>query len=211
MFQRRPVASVLLLAALAIALTLLIAMSLDAELGDVGEWVSGVGTAGALAVSLYLLWHEQAIRREQQARLITYEVGVKTFDSDDYSLADPPDGPCLYVTNNSDEAVFDLTVQPEPYDPDGEAPGALFGTIPPHTTREAFWPFWPDRPSPARPTINFVDARGIAWHRDRFRLTLLSDKPEAIKDLDIDLVSPPQPMHRPPDDGDAPGGAPDPG
>jgi hypothetical protein len=160
------------------------------------------------AAALFLVAQGQTDRRKieierqrRQASLVSHWVGIKTFDSDEYSLADPLHGPCLYVRNHSDQPIYDGVIQPEPYDPEGPAPGGLWAMIPPGETREAFWPYWPDRPHEVRPTINFLDANGIAWHRDAFRLTVLSRKPEAVKVIDIDLVSPPEPMHRPPEAG----------
>jgi len=174
--------------------------------GNIGEWLAGLGTLAALAVSLFLIRQEQENRRRdaddrerRQARLVYGWVGIKTFDdANRYTLADPLYGPCFYIRNNSDEPIYDVTLQPEPYDPNANTRGALWNTILPGETREAFWRDWPDQPSDIRPTINFVDANGIAWHRDRTTLTRLGGGPD-IKFVGIDRVSPPEPMHRPGD------------
>jgi hypothetical protein len=189
---------------LVVAAVVAVGVWTDAPFGNVGEWLSGLGTVAALSASLYLLHQGQTDRRRtdvererRQARLVSYWVGIKTFDSDDYSLADPPDGPCLYIRNVSDQPIYDVVVQPEPFDPDNaQAPIGMWAMVPPGEIREAFWPFWPDMPHDVRPTLNFVDANGVAWHRDAFRLTVLSRKPEALRLVGMDMVTPPMPMKR---------------
>lgn len=176
---------------------LAIGVALHANLGTVGDWVSGVVAVG-LSASRSTCWIWQSGGTVQrQARLVSPWIDVKTFPTDAYSRDDPPTGPCLYVRNDCTKPIYQVVIQPEPHDPHGLARGGTWATISPGETKEAFWPFWPDEPSDVRPTINFMDASGIVWHRDRSTLTNLSRDPGAPESVGMDTVSPPKPMQRP--------------
>ena len=56
-----------------------------------------MSTARSQACSISSRAREAAERARRQAGLVTYWVGIKTFDEPGrYSLADPLTGPCLY-------------------------------------------------------------------------------------------------------------------
>jgi hypothetical protein len=153
--------------------------------------LAALGTTAAFGLSL-LLWVERhRDRKVLQSRRVSQWIGVKRF------VGDAAEGPCLYVRNNSDQPIWEVSVEPKPDEADGDEAAGTWVMIPPGETRESFWRFWPDESSGVRPTISFIDDNGTAWHRDEFRLTHLGRVRGAIKTTGVDRLKPPRPIHRP--------------
>jgi hypothetical protein len=173
------------------------------ELGNLGEWMSGIGALAALGVSLYLIHDAQVLRardaeeRERaQARLVSCWIGTR----EETVYVGPPvarfgtkeqRAPCVYVRNTSDQPIHEVVIQPEPFDPEMSEMVSMWPSVPPGETVDSGWPDMPDEPQRARPMVNFVDDNGITWQRDGFRLTVLSRAADKVKQLGLYKVSPP--------------------
>jgi hypothetical protein len=110
---------------------LLLAVSLTArlsgEVGNLGEWVGGLGAMAALGVSLYLIHDAQALRRRddeererRQARLVSCWAATKdvtTTGAEGEPTSWGP-APLVRVRNMSDHPVYSVVVRPEPDQPD---------------------------------------------------------------------------------------------
>ena len=153
--------------------------------------VSSLAGAASFVLSLFLWVDRRSGRKVREARIVSQWVAVKKF------MAEAAEGPCLYVRNNSDRPIWDVRIEPEPYEADGDESAGTWAMIPPGETRESFWRFWPDESSGVRPTIRFVDDNGCAWRRDEFRLTHLGSVRDDIKTSGVDTMRPPRPMRRP--------------
>jgi hypothetical protein len=185
---------------------LLLAVSLTAilggEVGNLGEWMSGLGAVSALGVSLYLIHDAQALRRRddeererRQALLVSCWAATKDITTTDAEGTPTSWGPAplVRVRNMSDHPIYSIVVRPEPDQPDKPWMVPMWATIPPRETVESGWPYGPDRPQASRPVIAFTDQNGITWERDEFRLRVLSRAANKVQLLGLDRVSPPVP------------------
>lgn len=139
----------------------------------IAEWLSAIGTIGAFAVSLWLLWEQ--IKESKKRRLVEQSNTAKHVSAW-CDLTD--DSATLWVQNLSKEPVYylvayigkfgtNLELLPEP---DNMYMEPVFGTVPPEAkldfvvdkefvTGERF----PDIPEVA---IEFTDTEGVHWRRN---------------------------------------------
>lgn len=140
------------------------------ESGNAAEWVAAVGTVGAFAATVVLLWFEQRARRaqeaeqrRQQARLVS--AWTKRWDS---MTVD-----CV-IRNGSSEPIYDVSLRTLDFPSDRTVDSADFVAITPETTVDA--PLRPPEVAPQDPILRlgvpidlrFTDSAGHHWLRDRF-------------------------------------------
>ena len=152
---------------------LLLAQDQD-RLGTIPDWLAAVGTLGAFAVALWLLFKELAARREQeedrrreQARLVTAWMMSKPLSRTEERSA-------IVIRNGSDEPVFDgwcvLVASTSRFASERKPVfdwELRWRVLPPHETLEdeLDLPQLLTPPWDARIRLSFTDAAGRRWTR----------------------------------------------
>lgn len=124
--------------------------------GSAPEWFAAVGTVGALAVSLYLIWNERSLRINQQARSMAVRV--------EWNRAVAGQNPrkyFIYINNAGDSPVRAEITRVG----DARYPVIKMGVIPPHDTKD--WDLEEDKflpeSDPPFVEIEFLDLDGVRW------------------------------------------------
>ena len=148
-----------MLGAVAAALSLS-ALSVSGWVSTVADAVAALGTAGALMVSLYLLWDERKLRlREQASKVAVWVEWERSLQHDT-----TPRQFFAYVKNSSDDPVYveALTIDDNP------EPAVVWGTVPGHELTDDGLDVGQFPPSGEVPSvaIEFLDVNRVLWRRD---------------------------------------------
>lgn len=123
--------------------------------GNAAEWFAAVGTVGALAVSLYLIWNERSLRINQQARRMA------VWSEWDRTVAGQnPRKFFVYISNAGDSPVHARISKVG-----GSNYPVIMGVIPPHGIKD--WGLEEDKFPPEGNApfveIEFMDLDRVYW------------------------------------------------
>jgi hypothetical protein len=144
-------------------------MTATVDMGSLPDWVSAVGTLGAFAVALYLLYRElinRQIEREErlkdQASLVSGWGIISSVDSGTICTA--------VVRNSSNQLIYKCRIEARIEATSRKRPPrlayAMWYVVPPGGEEQSSWKL--DRYHPSQwPAIEltFIDARGNTWRR----------------------------------------------
>jgi hypothetical protein len=145
-----------------------------------GDFLAAIGAGTSFALVLSIVQHLQHLyeRERVQALLVSCWVGIEQ------SSIERERHPCLYVMNNSQRPIWNVSIESDRAVADPAPTG--WAMIPPGKTLEASLPCAGDA-SGLRPSVRFTDDSGVTWHRDGFALTVASRTRGAVPFATMDF------------------------